>query len=55
MIDCNHEFIGKSDGVHCVKCGLHLSTAKYARHMKQKENAQGTPKRRPRKKVKADE
>lgn len=55
MIDCNHEFIGKSDGVHCVKCGLHLSTAEYAQHMKQKENAQGTPKRRPGKKVKADE
>lgn len=23
MAECNHVFIGKSDGVHCTRCGLH--------------------------------
>lgn len=55
MPECKHIFIGKSDGVHCIKCGLHLSAAEYAQQIKQKENGQGTPKRRPGKKVKADE
>ena len=30
MTDCNHVFIGKSDGVHCTRCGLKLSPAEYA-------------------------
>ena len=23
MAECNHVFIGKSDGVYCTRCGLH--------------------------------
>ena len=30
MVECNHVFIGKVDGVHCTRCGLKLSPAEYA-------------------------
>lgn len=26
---CPHVFIGKSDGVHCTRCGLHLTAQQY--------------------------
>lgn len=26
---CHHVFIGKSDGVHCTRCGLHLTAKQY--------------------------
>lgn len=26
---CPHVFIGKADGVHCTRCGLHLTAQQY--------------------------
>ena len=26
---CPHVFIGKTDGVHCTRCGLHLTAQQY--------------------------
>lgn len=26
---CHHVFIGKADGVHCTRCGLHLTPQQY--------------------------
>lgn len=26
---CLHIFVGKSDGVHCTRCGLHLTAQQY--------------------------
>lgn len=26
---CLHVFIGKADGVHCTRCGLHLTAQQY--------------------------
>lgn len=56
MAECNHEFIGKSDGIHCTKCGLHLSATEYAKSLQSKtvEHSEKT-KRQTRKKVKTDE
>lgn len=30
MAECNHVFIGRSDGVYCTKCGLYMTAADYA-------------------------
>lgn len=54
MTECNHAFIGKSDGIHCVKCGLHMSADEYAVYLKP-ENKEEKLKRQSRKKVKTDE
>lgn len=54
MQECKHSFIGRNNGVHCTKCGLHMSAAEYAEYL----NAGSTkkkPKRQTRKKVKTDE
>lgn len=51
VAECNHVFIGRSDGVHCTKCSLHMSTLEYARYLTPEEK----PKRQQRKKVKTDE
>lgn len=29
MSDCPHVFIGRTDGVHCTRCGLHLTAQQY--------------------------
>lgn len=29
MTDCRHVFIGRADGVHCTRCGLHLTPQQY--------------------------
>ena len=29
MTDCHHVFIGRADGVHCTRCGLHLTAQQY--------------------------
>lgn len=29
MTDCHHIFIGRADGVHCTRCGLHLTAQQY--------------------------
>lgn len=26
---CAHIFLGKEDGVHCTRCGLHLTATQY--------------------------
>ncbi len=31
MAECNHVFIGRSDGVHCVKCSFHMNAWDYAK------------------------
>ena len=51
MPECKHVFIGKSDGVHCAKCGLHISASEYAKQLSQEEK----PKRQPKKKVTKDD
>lgn len=28
-MECEHVFVGRADGVHCKKCGLHLTAAGY--------------------------
>ena len=28
-MDCTHIFIGRVDGVHCMKCGCHMSAEEY--------------------------
>lgn len=30
-MECDHVFVGRSDGVHCQKCGLHLSGREYVK------------------------
>lgn len=54
MAECSHLFIGRSDGVHCTKCGLHMSAAEYVKFLKP-EKPEEKPKRQNRKKVKIDE
>ena len=51
MAECNHVFVGRADGVHCTKCGMHLTAADYAKQL----NPEEKPKRQSRKKVKTDE
>ena len=54
MAECNHVFIGRSDGVHCRKCGMHMSTSDYVKFLNP-EKSENKPKRQTRKKVKTDE
>lgn len=37
MAKCKHEFIGDSEGVHCIKCGLKLTAEEYAEYCKPKK------------------
>ena len=53
MAECNHVFIGRSDGVHCVKCGSHMSAAEYIKYLN--PEPEGKPKRQTRKKVKTND
>ena len=54
MVECNHEFIGRSDGVHCTKCGLLMDTSDYVKYLSVTKPEE-KPKRQTRKKVKSDE
>ena len=38
MSDCHHVFIGKADGVHCTRCGLHLTAQQYHELLHPPEN-----------------
>lgn len=40
---CKHSFVGTSDGVKCVDCGLLLTPEQYKKHM-QKNEMQGKKK-----------
>lgn len=50
-VDCKHVFVGKSDGVHCEKCGFHMSAEEYAKSL----NSKPKTNKQPRKKVTKDE
>ena len=54
MAECNHVFIGRSDGVNCTKCGLHMSASDYVKFLNP-EKPEEKSKKQTRKKVKADE
>lgn len=41
MSDCHHVFIGRADGVHCTRCGLHLSPQQYHELLHPPEGQQG--------------
>ena len=30
---CHHVFIGRADGVHCTRCGLHISHQEYQKSL----------------------
>ena len=55
MADCKHVFIGRTDGVHCTRCGLKLSPAEYAALMNPAEDLPAAKPKRSRKKVSEDE
>lgn len=57
MAECSHVFMGKSDGVHCLKCGMHMTAEEYCKFLnpETKKPAEEKPKRQTRKKVKTDE
>ena len=40
MANCKHAYIGKEDGVHCTRCGLHLTTQQYRELLHPPESAQ---------------
>lgn len=50
MGECKHMFIGKSDGVHCRKCGLHLTAQQYHELLHPPAPQQVEPKRARKKK-----
>ena len=54
MTECNHEFIGRADGVHCTKCGLLMDTSDYVKYLSVTKPEE-KPKRQTRKKVKSHE
>lgn len=54
MANCQHVFIGHSDGVCCLECGLKMSAVEYGEYLKARNKAE-KPKRQTRKKVNADE
>lgn len=39
---CHHVFIGRADGVHCTRCGLHLTAQQYHELLHPPEDEQGT-------------
>ena len=39
---CPHVFIGRADGVHCTRCGLHLTAQQYHELLHPPESAQDT-------------
>lgn len=40
---CPHVFIGKADGVHCTRCGLHLTAQQYHELLHPPESPQNAP------------
>lgn len=43
MSDCHHVFIGRADGVHCTRCGLHLTAKQYHELLHPPESPQDAP------------
>lgn len=54
MAKCNHNFIGRSDGVHCTKCGLRMSGSEYVKYL-HAGGKEEKPKPQNKKKMKTDE
>lgn len=46
MSDCHHVFIGRADGVHCTRCGLHLTAQQYHELLHPPETPAGRAERR---------
>lgn len=40
---CVHIFLGKEDGVHCTRCGLHLTAQQYHELLHPPETPQDAP------------
>ena len=40
---CHHVFIGRADGVHCTRCGLHLTPQQYHELLHPPEAPQNAP------------
>ena len=52
---CTHIFIGRTDGVHCTRCGLHLTAQQYNELLHPPEDEQGDADAEPNKEPAEDE
>ena len=52
---CPHVFIGKADGVHCTRCGLHLTARQYHELLHPPEGQQNAADTEPDKEPTGDE
>ena len=52
---CPHVFIGRADGVHCTRCGLHLTARQYHELLHPPEGQQDTTDAAPDKEPARDE
>ena len=43
MADCKHIFVGRADGVHCTRCGLHLTAQQYRELLHPPKSPQNAP------------
>lgn len=43
MMECKHIFEGRADGVHCTRCGLHLTAQQYHELLHPPEAPQDAP------------
>ena len=41
MTECQHEWVGDSDGVTCAKCGKRLTAEEYRKGLKAEEPKKG--------------
>lgn len=55
MTDCHHVFIGRADGVHCTRCGLHLTAQQYHELPHPPEDEQDAADAKPNKEPAGDE
>lgn len=51
MENCNHVFEGRSDGVHCKLCGLHMTAKEYLEFLNPDKAGKEAPVKRARKKA----
>ena len=52
---CPHIFIGRTDGVHCTRCGLHMTAKQYHELLHPPEDEQGATGAEPNKEPVGDE
>lgn len=55
MTDCHHIFVGRADGVHCTRCGLHLTAQQYHELLHPPESPRNTENAEPDKEPAGDE